>query len=216
VSEVWQLDSSAVWKSVELDSAPPLRVYHGGVVLDAHTVFGQFRERYYIFGGSAPQRALLYSDLWALDLGSLQWQSLPLQGAPPTGRQAFAMASFPDTPAPGARVSRFVLFGGWGTDGAMNDTFVFDENNKSWTKLSLPVAPTARGGCSGVYIAPIAGSQCPHGCVFIFSGYDAITRPERDAWVFDTQEFTWSPIVLGPDASIPAPRALYCIAAYSA
>jgi Galactose oxidase, central domain len=46
---------------------------------------------------------------------------------------------------------RFVLFGGWDGSHGLNDTWVFDPENRTWSQLHPPLSPIARGDHMLVY-----------------------------------------------------------------
>ena len=105
---------------------------------------------------------------------ALTWTQLSPSGSPPA-RSYPAMAY---DSASGA----VVLFGGFGNNGYLNDTWIFD--GTTWTKVDVNVAPPARTN------AQMAYDHRNHEIV-LFGGYDG-HADLGDTWLWNSRTLTWT------------------------
>jgi len=146
-----------------------------------------------LFGGSDDSSGYL-ADTWVFN-GST-WTQLSPSTSPP-GRLGASMATLTAGPDAGD----VVLFGGWDySSGILADTWLF--NGSTWTQLSPPTSPLARGKASMTTLTtgPDAGD------VVLFGGCDNSGGYLGDTWVFDGSTWTQlSPLTSPPvrqDASM--------------
>jgi hypothetical protein len=77
---------------------------------------------------------------------------------------------------------RVIMFGGFGANGNLNDTWAFDGTN--WTKLKTNSAPPVRNGASMAFDRPSSK-------IVMFGGFDVNTYLQ-DTWIFDGATSTWT------------------------
>ena len=77
---------------------------------------------------------------------------------------------------------KIVLFGGFGDNGNLNDTWTFDGSN--WTQVATPSAPPARNGAGMAF-------DGPSGKLILFGGFNT-NKYLNDTWVWDGANSTWS------------------------
>ncbi len=95
---------------------------------------------------------------------------------------------------------RFVLFGGWDGVSALNETWNFDSENRTWNKIHPLVSPAARGDGMFVY------DESTDAFV-LFGGWQEVSSGTHlrlsDTWIFSLRTNSW--IERHPVAS-PSPR----------
>jgi hypothetical protein len=145
-----------------------------------------------LFAGNSDLEERL-DDTWIWD-GSTWTQVFPTVSPSPRGFNTQAMAY-------DAAIGKVILFGGYGVDGFLGDTWVWDGKAKTWTQLFPATSPSPRG-------TALAYDSNTHQVV-IFGGQnqDEGFRFLGDTWTFDgtdwTQQFP---------ASSPSPRANFPMA----
>ena len=90
--------------------------------------------------------------------------------------------------------SRLVIFGGK-TAESLNDTWIFDLNNRSWRKVQTATEPKARRGHTAIYDAP------RHRMV-IFGGQQN-SDFFNDIWTFDLAKETWQELTVSSNRPVP-------------
>ena len=132
--------------------------------------------------GEGATSALNSASLLARDYNIPQgWTNVSQSSTPP------AMAG--QMMAYSSKDHRFVLFGGWDGARGLNETWVFDSENRTWTELQPPLSPIERGDEMFVY-----DDQAD---VFILFGgwYEfpngTYTRLS-DTWTFALSTGTWT------------------------
>ncbi len=95
---------------------------------------------------------------------------------------------------------RFLFFGGWDGARGLNETWVFDPGNRTWTELHPVVSPTERGDEMFVY-ADREDSFVLFGGWFEFP--NGTYRRLSDTWRFSLRTGTW---VERHPAQAPSPR----------
>ena len=148
-NDVWalMLDGDGAWAPVAVSGTPP------SPRTNASAIWDPVRDRMIVFGGSD---GALRNDVWALDLGALQWSILAPAGTPPTGRAGHAAFYDPVR-------DRMIVVGG--DDGTFrNDVWALSlEGVPAWTLLSPSgEAPPGRRFQVAVY-DPVRDQVLVHG-----------------------------------------------------
>ena len=81
--------------------------------------------------------------------------------------------------------NEIVLFGGAGSTGLLDDTWVWSSVNSSWAKRAPPVSPSPRQ-------YPAMTFDAVRGEVVLFGGYRDINNPLGDTWVWSSAASTWT------------------------
>lgn len=114
-----------------------------------------------IFGGwDAP---FCYNDLFLLDLTTVDWSKPDVKGTPPKPRCWHASGAL------GNR--RTLIHGGYDGDFALEDSFIFDLNALSWSRLVIEFSPKARAGHAAVCL-PYRHENQEEDEVLVFGGGD--------------------------------------------
>jgi N-acetylneuraminic acid mutarotase len=129
------------------------------------------------------------------EAGPLVWTQLQPAGAVPAARDGHNMVY--DT----AR-GKYILFGGYGVDNNLNDTWEYDPVANTWTELSpsgeLPPARASFG---------MAYDEARHQ-VILFGGWSDDLQLD-DTWAYDPAGNTWTQ--LSPGGEIPTARAYHAM-----
>ena len=138
------------WSDITPSSGRPVRrCLH-------HAVFDSAGDQMFLYGGCASGFGPCpLGDLWSLDFRTGQWREVRPSVTPPA-RQHYGIA-FDD-----AR-RRLILHGGSGAS-IFNDTWEFDPDLQSWTRLTPPTLPAPRVRLQGLY------APAPADSVFFFGG----------------------------------------------
>jgi hypothetical protein len=166
-NDVWALDlASLQWQEVPTSGAPSPRTDLAGV-LDPGG------DRLIVVGGRQGL-ATSIAEVWALDLASNTWSSLP-EGPP--ARHDLPIAS---------DGSHAWVFGGAGVlFQSLDDLWQFDFASNQWTQLPDDgVRPIARGSSSFAYW---------NGALYLYGGHD-VALVRRDAWRYDLTTQQWRPL----------------------
>jgi N-acetylneuraminic acid mutarotase len=120
--------------------------------------------RFFIFGGQTDATPFL-GDTWTLD--SNGWREITPSASPPP-RHFYAMA-FDD------ERSIALLFGGNSAEGELNDVWVFDVQQETWSQLEQPgEAPSPRQGHDAAWVAGDG--------LYVFGGNDG-SSDLNDLWL---------------------------------
>ena len=164
-NQTWLWDGTD-WSEATPSTAPAIRAL-------ATMVYDTVSQTSILFGGLGNTATL--NDTWQWD-GS-NWEQLSPSTAPPPrlgASMCFDQAH-----------GQVVLFGGapslFGTNAALNDTWLFDGTN--WTQASPVNSPAARSETSMAYDA-LRGN-----CV-LFGGFDLNAAPLADTWTWDGSNWT--------------------------
>lgn len=135
---------------------------------------------------------------WTLDVGRRAWtRERTRSSAPARGWGAIAYDALSD---------RTVLFGGIADDVHLADTWSFDLDHLSWTKLEPASGPAGRTYAAMTYVPSIDR-------VLLFGGASGEWEAETvhdDLWAFDLPSVTWKR--LDPGGARPSARAWHAMA----
>ena len=149
--------------------------------------------RLIMFGGEAggPDSAQHFlNDTWAYDPATNTWAELNPVGTLPRARIQPAMAYDPSS-------GRLIMFGGFLSSAAANDTWAYDPATNTWAELSPSgTLPLARGGHS------IAYEPSTHRLI-LFGGSNGSSTRFNDTWAYDPAANTWTEL----KPSVPLPDA---------
>jgi hypothetical protein len=120
IGDLWTRTVDAAWTEGPAPD-PPARQLYGLASAGA---------RAWIFGGGGADGKKL-GDLWTLDLASLEWTAVRLEGDAPSARSGAAMVVDPEA-------ARLLLFGGLAGDGATADTWALALNGEDAAELGRP------------------------------------------------------------------------------
>jgi len=174
--DTWGYDfDTNTWRNMDPAVKPAPRVYHG-MVYDTRS------DRVILFGGCSDRTEL--NDTWAFDFDTNTWTNMDPAVKPSV--RLFAMAY-------DSQSDRVVLFGG--QDSAytnLNDTWSYDFNTNTWTKMDPAVKPPARASHAMVYDA-----QSDRVIMFGGTGPGAgVTTYFNDTWSYDFDTNTWTNMTL--------------------
>jgi len=147
-------------------------------------------DRIIIFGGrdlSQGLPAIIRDDTWAYDYNSNTWEEMNPSNYP-KDRWEHGLAYDNES-------DRIILYGGY-TDGAnYNDTWAYDYNTDTWTKMNPKTSPGFREEFNMAY-NPIT-DQC-----MLFGGINSGGYPNaagnglKDMWVYDYNDNNWTEFLL--------------------
>lgn len=180
--ETWTYDfESNLWTNMNPPAKPWPRVGHA-MVYDAQS------DRTILFGGYYPPAL---DDTWAYDYETNTWTVLSPPSRP-SARYGHAMAY-------DAQSDRIILFGGSRYGPYNNETWAYDFESSTWTKMSPVTGPSARAGHAMVYDA-----QSDR--IILFGGETAYETYSDGTWAYDFEADAWTDLRPG---SSPPPRAYH-------
>jgi N-acetylneuraminic acid mutarotase len=177
-SDTWMFDSETkVWSQYETDINPG-KMYGQSLEYDAE------RERVILYGGHlrSPISHDYIEDIWFFYPENSSWSQSSFINKP-HGRYWNAAAY-------SAEDSALVVFGGSYGEGALNETWLFNIDMMSWTRLESAVFPSRRVISDMVYVESL-------GFFILFGGGGLIDNSYlqyNDTWKLDTETWTWSQI----------------------
>ncbi len=118
----------------------------------------------------------------------LTWKEITLPENKPSERMGHKMVY-------NSKSDKYILFGGTGTEGLKNDTWIYDPQTNIWTEKAPSVAPAARYYHDMVY-------DPKQDKVILFGGYLGGSQL-GDTWAYDLITNTWSE--MNPSVK-PSPR----------
>jgi len=170
--QTWAYDfDTDTWTHRAPKSPPPARTWYA-------LTYDEGLDRVVLFGGEA---AGDLGDTWTYDDNTDTWKKMSPAKSPPA-RHYSSMAY-------DATSRRTVLFGG--APGSQNvekplcDTWAYDLAKNTWTQLSPPTSPSARGWHAMAFDAAI-------GKIVLFGGGADRNHFQNDTWLFDSSSNTWS------------------------
>ncbi len=169
--ETWTYDfNSNTWMKMEPETRPSPRT-EPGMAYDAES------DRVIVFGG-VPQN----DDTWAYDLNTNTW-TLMEPAARPVPGHAIAMAY-------DAESDRVILFGAHIVPFSpifSDETWAYDFNTNTWTKMEPPTKALARTGNAQAY-----DSESDR--VVMFGG-DTLPGRSGETWTYDFNTNTWTDLL---------------------
>lgn len=142
-----------------------------------------------LFGGEAVADLVYLNDTWIYDFSAGSWTEVT-DNAPPTSRSDYAMVYDPDSEV-------VVMFGGVGEAGELNDTWLFDITDNTWSQVPQSNTITPRQTPQMVY-----NSQRDK--VVLVGGTSYISgRYLTDFWEFDQSTGIWTNITIASTSSGP-------------
>jgi len=166
------------------NSAPVARVGHAAASV-GHRVF--------VFGGrtGVDQVESTLGDMWEFDVRTSRWHKIEVDGIP-SARSYHSMAS---------HGHKIYMFGGCGSDGRLNDLFVFDAKEEKWEELK-----SSSGKNPGIRGGPALYATADK--VYVFGGFCG--NEMGDFWAYDLHAKKWEPVEAKGD--VPLPRSVTAFA----
>ncbi|CAE6466715.1 unnamed protein product [Rhizoctonia solani] len=159
------------WNKLDIRPAPSARIAHAACIC---------ADQFLVFGGQSKPGEYL-NDLWSLDLkqltqGNPKWEQIAIapESRSPSRRAGQTMVAYS---------TMLYMFGGCNEANAFNDTWCFDMNTRTWTKLSCtgPIPPPRF-----IHAVSLVGDV-----VFMFGGEGDDRRDLGDGWSFKIPEKRW-------------------------
>ena len=180
MNDTWSFDmNNNSWTQMK----PGGPVNHVGCSL----VYDSKADRMILFGGFNFKDNLATNDAWAYDYNTDTWTEMKPAASPP-GRNWQAMAYDP-------KADRVIMWGGWGTTNADNDTslWVYDYNTDTWEERKPSGGPSSRAFHSLSY-DPKADRT------ILYGGYTGgiptesmdYTINSSETWAYDYNLNTWT------------------------
>lgn len=155
-------------------------------------IYDPVNKRAILFGGSlwdqGASRYTFYNDLWSYDVEDGTWTEIET-GLKPPGRFNHMMAYISET-------HQIVLFGGFTSQDRIGDTWIYDIDGNTWTRVDTDVAPSPRSDAAFCY-------DPRYGVAILFDGYGLNDDHPNDTWVFNVTSHHWTR--KSPEAS-PKPQ----------
>lgn len=175
----WAFDpSTGAWESRQPEGAPAL---HG-----SRLVYDSESDRLITFGGD--DFSNLFDDTWAYDYESNTWTKMSPPRSP-SARSFYAMAYDEGS-------DRVILFGGFDAlDELLGDTWAYDYDSDTWTRVSRRGGPEPRGYSAMAYDRRTDRT-------ILFGGITgSFEEPLNDTWTLHLETSTWERLqVPGPSA----------------
>lgn len=164
LADVWALDlASETWTQLATGPGPAPRVNPAAVVDPTH-------DRMIVVGGRTGL-ATLFDDVWALDLGTLQWTELA-HGPGPRQRAHYATDG-----------THAWFYGGEGFLSVFGNLWQLDFSNDAWTELpNAGDAPPSRTCGAMAFV---------DGALFVNGGHD-VAFVRDGTWRYDSASESWS------------------------
>ena len=191
LDETWAYDYSAdTWTQMEPEVSPPPRAFHA-MAYDAES------DRVIAWGGRQYPETYDVS-VWAYDYNTDTWTALESSPGPPREYAYPAMVYHPLT-------DRMILFGGlelstWFSGRLSDETWSYDYNTRTWTRLEPAVHPEKRSHHAMVY-NPVADKIVLFGGELSSAYSDEVSE---ETWIFDPVAGEWSEAVAGGVSFHPA------------
>jgi hypothetical protein len=173
---VWTLDLNPESKTFEKWQNETLPAGNPPGRFDHAAVFDARKNRMVVFGGWSKNKKAYFGDTWALNLGGgtekPQWTQIQAPTRPADRRNASAVYD--------PSLNLFLLFGGLGKDGALNDVWAFDLTSDAWVQLTPKgAAPAGRSDAEALY-------DTSRRSVIVYGGVNAGGKV-RDMWELKLQ-----------------------------
>jgi hypothetical protein len=184
-NDLWTYDvNTDSWSLVTIAGSSPIARFGHGMTYDSKN------NRILVFGGKDGSWNLL-NDLWIYYPETNIWQEPPLPAEHPGHRTNFGFVYL-------STIERTLLFGGYGSGGISDETWLYDLNSNLWTTVLPEIIPPARES-----MQMIVG---PNSIPYIFGGYvGGSEKALRDIWKYivrSSGSFVSSDIFVQSDTSI--------------
>jgi hypothetical protein len=174
LNDTWAYDYHRnAWTNMNPAAAPSARGFFD-------LVYDSINDRIILFGGGDPLGggcAFNFNDTWAYDFDGNKWTNKTPNNSPsPRGDYSIVYDS---------RVDRTILFGGIDQDQSwLNDTWIYDFANNTWTNVTPIHSPSERHGGGMSYDAQ-------NDRIILFGGgSDALNF--NDTWSYDYKTNSWT------------------------
>ncbi|MFX0065550.1 MAG: Kelch repeat-containing protein [Candidatus Hermodarchaeota archaeon] len=148
-------------------------------------VYDPVHQKVILFGGASTSG--FKDDTWIFDYLSNQWTQV-FPNIKPPARHSHPLIYDSTT-------QKLILFGGYGLDDVLlNDTWVYDYTNNTWTELTPTLSPIARYGHPMVYDPVIQKS-------ILFGGNTWTAGNQNDTWIYDYSSNTWTKLAFSTHPS---------------
>lgn len=168
------------WVEMKPSIAPPPRYHHWG-----HTAYDSESDRLILFSGDMGEYTSI-NDTWAYDYNTNTWENMTTNET--HGRYITALAYDSES-------DRIILFGGSDKNSLASstepgETWSYDYNTNTWTNLTTPTGPPARGGHSMSY------DEVDDRMIVYGGGTAKIYEDNlpfyQDTWAYDYNTNTWT------------------------
>ncbi|XP_033754263.1 uncharacterized protein LOC117337398 [Pecten maximus] len=188
----WQAGSTNVNK-ISADLSLGART--GGMVFKDYNSYNNF----YLFGGlvydakSNTQR--LANDLWHIDGGVPSGNALHLGNKGQEAKRGTDESPAPRMLGAGCGIigAMFMVYGGYGEDGVLGDTWIYDFGHKKWSRFEKLLSDLKKNDTD--LLSPPARADmavwCMHEKLVIFGGINEKAVTLQDMWEFDLRTLTW-------------------------
>jgi N-acetylneuraminic acid mutarotase len=147
-------------------------------------------------GVTTTEEVIIPPSTTTTEAGPVGWAQVDPPGAIPEGRDAHAMAYDPG-------LGKVIMFGGYGFDSALNDTWLYDPVAETWTAMNPSgTTPAPRGGFSS-FFDPVSGR------LVIFGGWSDDLQLD-DTSAYDPITDSWSDLM--PSGDYPPASAYHAMA----
>jgi N-acetylneuraminic acid mutarotase/predicted phosphodiesterase len=178
-NETWSYEHNTnTWTNMSPSVSPPVRstteiVYD--VESDIIVLFGGYAKLYEDPGSR------YYNDTWTYDVNTNTWTEM-VPAVAPDARRGHSMTY-------DSKSDRIILFGGYNGTHRLNDTWTYDYNSNTWSKMSPIESPAGRQDSVLVYdeeseLSVLFGGLWNYG----FAGS---TFHYNDTWVYNSTSDTW-------------------------
>jgi len=178
-----ELQDVATWRNMNPSTHPSGRNWMA-MAYDSES------DKVILFGGWADGR--IYADTWAYDYKTNTWTNMnPSESPPPRYQSAMAYDSESD---------RVILFGGYASSGYLHDTWAYDYNTNTWTRMNPSTYPSARNNFAMVY-------NSKRDIIILYAGYSGSAL--SDMWAYNYNINTWTQLY---PTSYPISKYVYAMA----
>jgi hypothetical protein len=186
-NDLWQLDlATGAWQELSPSGTPP------GPRVFVTAVYHPDRHSMLVLDGKYGSDGI--DDLWELDLDSLAWHKIQVQGTHPAGRWSYGLVLDRDSNA-------LIVFAGQAGNSLVNELWKLDlePGNEAWTELNPSGdVPDVRANCACCWV-PEQRTFC------MFAGFTyPIFTFLNDLYTLDLTSLTWTR--LNPTGELPPER----------
>jgi uncharacterized protein (TIGR03437 family) len=187
LNDLWNFNlNTKAWTRLEPSGTPPAARLGHTLLTDAK------RNRLILFGGQARG---FFSDVWAYNIATNNWQRLAADTAGPSNRYGHSAVLDSNT-------DRMIISHGFTNSGRFDDTWAFDLNTNRWTNITPSGTKPLRRCLHHAVLDPATRQMFLYGgCA---SGFGPC--PLGDLWSFNLNTNTWTEVT---PSSRPAARQHY-------